>query len=89
MMRVAAAGAKGQVAHALAQRAGPEFEILTLSRPSFSLEDRDSILAGLIAARPDLMINAAAYTAVDKAESEDHVACCARLIPQTQENQDA
>jgi dTDP-4-dehydrorhamnose reductase len=74
MMRVAVTGAKGQVATALSERAGREFEILTLSRPAFSLEDRDSVLAGIRAARPDVVINAAAYTVVDRAESEQDLA---------------
>jgi dTDP-4-dehydrorhamnose reductase len=74
MMRVAVTGAKGQVATALAEKAGPEIEILTLSRPAFSLQDRDSVLAGIEAARPDVVVNAAAYTAVDRAESEADLA---------------
>jgi dTDP-4-dehydrorhamnose reductase len=74
MSRVAVTGAKGQVATALVEKAGPDFEILTLSRPYFSLEDRDSVLAGIEAARPDVVVNAAAYTAVDMAESEEDLA---------------
>ena len=38
------------------------------------LEDRGAVLAGLKAARPDLVINAAAYTAVDQAEAEEGLA---------------
>lgn len=73
-MKIAVTGAKGQVATALAERAGPCVEIVTLARPAFNLEDRASVLAGLEAARPDAVVNAAAYTAVDKAESEEDVA---------------
>jgi dTDP-4-dehydrorhamnose reductase len=43
---------------------------VALSRPAFSLEDRGSVVAGVASVRPDVVINAAAYTAVDKAESE-------------------
>ena len=53
MMRIAVTGAKGQVATSVLERAGPEFEIVTLSRPNFSLEDRNAVLAGIEAARPD------------------------------------
>ncbi len=74
MMRVAVTGAKGQVSTALVEKAGPKFEILALSRPAFSLEDRDSVLAAVEAARPDVVVNAAAYTAVDRAESEEDLA---------------
>jgi dTDP-4-dehydrorhamnose reductase len=73
-MRIAVTGAKGQVATSLAERAGPEFEVVTLSRPDFSLEDRDSVISAIAAARPDVVVNAAAYTAVDKAESEEDLA---------------
>ncbi len=74
MMRIAVTGARGQVATSLIERAGPQFEVVTLSRPAFSLEDRDAVPAGIEAARPDAVVNAAAYTAVDKAESEEDLA---------------
>ena len=74
MRRIAVTGSKGQVATALAERAGSGVEILALARPTFSLEDRASVLAGIEAAKPDVIINAAAYTAVDKAESEENLA---------------
>jgi dTDP-4-dehydrorhamnose reductase len=73
-MRIAVTGSKGQVATSLLQRAGPEIEIVALSRPAFALEDRESVLAGVASARPDVVISAAAYTAVDKAESEEALA---------------
>ncbi len=73
-MRVAVTGSKGQVATSLLERAGPGIEIIALSRPDFALEDRVSVLAGVSAARPDVVINAAAYTAVDRAESEEALA---------------
>ena len=73
-MRIAVTGSKGQVATSLLERAGPEIEIVTLARPAVALEDRESVLAAVAAARPDVVINAAAYTAVDKAESEPGLA---------------
>ena len=73
MMRVAVVGARGQVAAALVEKAGPDLKILTLSRPDVSLEDRDAVLAGVKAARPDVVIDAA-DTAVDRAESEADLA---------------
>jgi len=74
MTRIAVAGSKGQVASALAERAGPDVEIITLGRPLLSLEDRASVLTAIEAAKPDVVINTAAYTAVDKAESEPDLA---------------
>jgi dTDP-4-dehydrorhamnose reductase len=74
MMRIAVTGAMGQVATSLVKQAGPEFEIVLLGRRVFLLEDRGAVLAGLKAARPDVVINAAAYTSVDQAEAEEGLA---------------
>jgi dTDP-4-dehydrorhamnose reductase len=74
MMRIAVTGSMGQVATSLVEQAGPEFEIVLLGRRVFLLEDRGAVLAGLKAARPDVVINAAAYTAVDRAEAEEGLA---------------
>jgi dTDP-4-dehydrorhamnose reductase len=73
-MRLAVTGSKGQVASALLERAGPGIEIVALARPAVPLEDRERVLAAVAAARPDAIVNAAAYTAVDKAESEEAAA---------------
>ena len=74
MMRIAVTGSKGQVATSLLERTGLKAEVVALGRPAFDLADRDAVLAGLKAARPDVVVNAAAYTAVDKAEAEEAVA---------------
>jgi dTDP-4-dehydrorhamnose reductase len=74
MMRIAVTGSKGQVATSLIERAGPETEVVALGRPAFDLTDRAAVLAGLEAARPDVVVNAAAYTAVDKAEADEAAA---------------
>ena len=74
-MRIAVTGRDGQVARALAElgsRGG--HEIVALGRPSFDLADRTTIEPALRRAVPDVVVNAAAYTAVDKAESEPEVA---------------
>jgi dTDP-4-dehydrorhamnose reductase len=73
-MRIAVTGSKGQVATSLIERAGPGIEVVALGRPAFDLEDRQSVIAGLEGARPDVVVNAAAYTAVDKAEAEEAIA---------------
>jgi dTDP-4-dehydrorhamnose reductase len=74
MMRIAVTGSKGQVATSLLERAGSEVEVVALGRPAFELTDRVAVIAGLEAARPDVVVNAAAYTAVDKAEAEEAIA---------------
>ena len=73
-MRIAVTGSKGQVASSLIERAGSGVEVVALGRPVFDLEDRGAVIAGLEGARPDVVVNAAAYTAVDKAEAEEAVA---------------
>ena len=73
-MRIAVTGSKGQVASSLIERAESGVEVVALGRPAFDLEDRGTVIAGLEGARPDVVVNAAAYTAVDKAEAEEAVA---------------
>ena len=73
-MRIAVVGFRGQVATSLVERAGDEVAIVSLARPEVTLEDRVAVLNGVARARPDVVINAAAYTAVDKAEAEEWLA---------------
>ena len=73
-MRVAVTGFRGQVATSLVERSGDDVVIISLARPEVTLEDRAAVLDGVARARPDVVINAAAYTAVDKAESEEWLA---------------
>jgi dTDP-4-dehydrorhamnose reductase len=70
-MRIAVTGSKGQIATSLLERAGGGVEVVAPGRPAFDLADRAAVLAGLEAARADVIVNAAAYTAVDKAEAEE------------------
>lgn len=47
---------------------------MALGRPELDLADPGSILPALAAATPDLVVSAAAYTAVDQAEDEPELA---------------
>lgn len=69
-LRIAVTGLTGQVVSALIERAAKDVEITALGRPQLDLGLRNAVLATLRHARCDAIINAAAYTAVDKAESE-------------------
>lgn len=71
-MRVLVTGAQGQLALSLARRAAtvPGLELRTAGRPELDLERPETIEAAIRAAAPDVVVNAAAYTAVDKAEDE-------------------
>jgi dTDP-4-dehydrorhamnose reductase len=71
-MRILVIGRTGQLAASLAEKASglPDVELISIGRPEFDLEKASSIGGQISARRPDLVINAAAYTAVDKAEIE-------------------
>jgi len=51
-----------------------EFETLALTRHDLNVADYDAVRRAVGAARPDVIVNLAAYTAVDRAE--DDVAAC-------------
>lgn len=74
-MRLIVTGRSGQVASALIERgAAAGIDVIAIGRPEFDLGDAGGGEAALIAARPDVIVSAAAYTAVDKAESEPELA---------------
>ena len=73
-LRLAVTGLTGQVVSALIARAPRDVEIIALGRPQLELSKRDAVLASLRHAQCDAIINAAAYTQVDKAESEADLA---------------
>ena len=73
-MRLAVTGKNGQVVSALQALAGPGLEIVALGRPELDLARPDTVFKALRDAKPDVVVSAAAYTAVDKAESEPDIA---------------
>ncbi|MGX9357544.1 dTDP-4-dehydrorhamnose reductase [Roseobacteraceae bacterium S113] len=66
-------GTTGQVALELARQAGPR-QITALSRSEADLSDPGACAAQILRHRPRAVINAAAYTAVDRAEEEEALA---------------
>ncbi len=69
-MRVLILGKTGQVGGELQRALAPLGEIVALGRDKADLEDAATLRAAVAGASPDVIVNAAAYTAVDKAESE-------------------
>lgn len=71
-MRLLVTGTEGQLARSLLERARlfPGIELAALGRPELDLETPGSAAAAIARAAPDIVINAAAYTAVDQAEDE-------------------
>ncbi len=67
------AGGSGQVARALEAHAG-DLTVQRIGRPELDFDNPATIPATLEAISPRMILNAAAYTAVDKAESEPEAA---------------
>ena len=68
-------GASGQLGDALCRRLATCGAAFTaVQRPGFDFEKPETVQAAFTRARPSLVINAAAYTAVDKAETDQEAA---------------
>jgi dTDP-4-dehydrorhamnose reductase len=75
MMRILVTGTEGQVARALAERAHLRgVSVSLIGRPELELTDEASVRDVIRRAEGDIIVNAAAYTAVDQAESEPELA---------------
>ncbi len=73
-MRVLITGANGQLGGALQRTAPAWADINAIDVEDVDLTDTAMLTARLVVEAPDLIINAAAYTAVDKAESDEALA---------------
>jgi len=69
-MKILITGAGGQVGWELQQTAPIDVEIIALHRADLDIADQAAVMSVIKELQPDLVINAAAYTAVDKAEEE-------------------
>ena len=73
MRKILLTGVNGQVGHALKTKLG-NYELIALSREQLDLTKAHDIKRVVREIKPNLIINPAAYTAVDKAESEPELA---------------
>jgi dTDP-4-dehydrorhamnose reductase len=73
-MRILLTGANGQVGYELRRTLAPLGEVHAFDRADLDLADTDAVVRAFRRLRPALVVNAAAYTAVDKAESEPALA---------------
>lgn len=73
-MRALIAGAGGQLGRALQASVPAGVTVIAPPEADFDITDPDQVAATVKAAAPTLVINAAAYTAVDRAESEPAMA---------------
>jgi dTDP-4-dehydrorhamnose reductase len=74
MMRILLLGKYGQLGWELHRCLGPLGEVIALDYPEIDLSLPDQALQAVRQAKPQVIVNASAYTAVDRAESEPHIA---------------
>lgn len=72
--RVLIIGSSGQIGSELIRAIGPEFPVIALDRRQLDITDSEAIHSAFERYRPFIVINAAAYTAVDRAETEQELA---------------
>ncbi|MFN6985333.1 MAG: dTDP-4-dehydrorhamnose reductase [Rhizobium oryzihabitans] len=71
--RMVVTGREGQVVMSLVERGAfsQRFDVLAVGRPSLDLSQPKTINAAIRQAQPDVVVSAAAYTAVDQAETDE------------------
>jgi dTDP-4-dehydrorhamnose reductase len=73
-VKVLIVGGNGQLGTTLVQTAPETLTIRSLDLPAFDVTNLDDVQATVAAERPDVIVNASAYTAVDRAEEEADLA---------------
>jgi dTDP-4-dehydrorhamnose reductase len=73
-MRAMLLGAGGMLGHDLAATVPSAVTLLTYSKAQLDITDAEALAATVATVKPDVIINAAAYTAVDRAETERDLA---------------
>jgi dTDP-4-dehydrorhamnose reductase len=73
-MKILLLGNTGQLGWELERTLQPLGEVIALDYPAFDMADEASIRNAVQAHRPEMIINATAYTAVDRAEDEPELA---------------
>lgn len=73
-MRALVTGAAGQLGVELLKTAPPQFEVVGLGHRECDITNPEQVDAAMATHRPDVVINAAAYTAVDEAERQPALA---------------
>ncbi|GEA52831.1 NAD(P)-dependent oxidoreductase [Vibrio inusitatus NBRC 102082] len=69
-MRVLVTGCDGQVGRSLMERMPENWDVVAQNKRQLDITDHDAVLKALQDIKPQYVINAAAYTLVDKAEDE-------------------
>lgn len=74
MTTILLAGKTGQVGHELITALAPLGRVIAVGRDQFDLTRADSIINSIRGIAPDIIVNAAAFTAVDDAEADPELA---------------
>ena len=69
-MKILIAGKNGQLGRQLQKQAPADTALIAHGRDTLDIADKNQVFAVIKQEQPDLVINAAAYTAVDKAEAD-------------------
>ncbi|HMV34860.1 MAG TPA: dTDP-4-dehydrorhamnose reductase [Turneriella sp.] len=79
-LRILVTGGKGQLAQCLRKQQPEAYAVTYAPRAALNLEDHASTRAQITGMKPDVVINAAAYTRVDQAEKEPEAAFAANEL---------
>lgn len=79
-MKVLLTGANGQLGHCFQDVFPSDWSIFTANRQQLDITDFNAVEAYIANHRPDAIVNAAAYTAVDRAEDEYELAYKVNVI---------
>jgi dTDP-4-dehydrorhamnose reductase len=69
-MKTLVIGCNGQLGHSLVETKPENVDIIGLDLPDLDITNADAVLEICRTTKPDVIVNAAAYTAVDKAETD-------------------
>ena len=73
-MRILLTGKSGQVGSELQRALAPLGDVIAYDRSQLDLADSDEVIAAVRKCQPQMIVNAGAYTAVDRAEVETNLA---------------
>jgi len=69
-VKVVVCGAAGQLGQAIVARFSPAHDVLALTRADLDLGRHEDVMRVVVRAKPDLLVNCAAYNLVDQAEDD-------------------
>ena len=79
-IKVMLTGKDGQLGKALAEKIPAGIEVVALGRQELDLSNKEACHNAVLQHRPDWVLNAGAYTAVDRAESEPELAMAVNAV---------